>query len=171
MANDFDILDSYDFSTAGEFGDVGGPSFDSLDLSAPSKSTGWTKSEIQGLGLIGQGIGSYMQGVEEKQAYYHNAALVREQGVIEQYQLGREDVSTLSSARAMTAKSGLTQSGSPLDAALASASGFELDKQIANYNTQSRANELEWEGKQAKKSGEFSGLLQGVEGIAMLALL
>jgi hypothetical protein len=128
-------------------------------------------SGIQGLGMIGSAIGTYMQGQEEKRAYDYNAALVREQGVIEQYQLGKEEVGTLSAARAMTAKAGVTQSGSPLDAALASASGFELDKQIANYNTQSKANMLSWEGEQAKKAGTFGGILQAGEGIAMLALL
>ena len=132
---------------------------------------GMTSGGIKGLGMIGSAVGTYMQGVEQKQADEYNAALVREQGVIEQYQLGKSEVGLLSTQKAMFAKAGVTQSGSPLDAALSSAAGFELDKQIAKYNTESKANVLEWEGKQAKKSGDFGAILQGAEGLAMLAFL
>jgi hypothetical protein len=156
-----DILSGYDDS------EIGG-----MDFSAPSApSSGVSSMDIKGLGMLGSAYGTYMQGIQQKKAYDYNAELVRQSGVMDQYQLGREEVALLSSARAMTAKAGVTQSGSPLDAALASASGFELDKQIAKYNTESKANMMDWEGRQAKKQAQSQALMQGIEGIAMLALL
>jgi hypothetical protein len=139
----------------------------------PVTSGGFSLSSggIKGLGMLGSAVGSYMQGVEQQQAAEYNAALVRQQGIIEQRQLDKSEVGLLSTQKAMFAKAGVTQSGSPLDTALSSAAGFELDKQIAKYNTQSRANMIEWEGEQAKKSGEFGAILQGAEGLAMLAFL
>ena len=71
----------------------------------------------------------------------------------------------------MYAKSGVTQSGSPLDTALASAAGFELDKQIANYNTQSKANMLDYEGKMAEKNAKSQATMQLLEGAGTMALM
>jgi hypothetical protein len=128
----------------------------------------------QGLSLIGTAgkiYGTLQMGQAKKAAGEYNAALVREQGVMDLYHIDKAEVATLSSARALYAKSGVTSSGSPLDAALQSAAGFELDKQVSNYNTQSRANMLEWEGKMAKKQADMSAGIQALEGAASLAMV
>ena len=54
------------------------------------------------------------------------------------------------------------------------ASNFEMDKQINTYNAESKANMDKYAGEVAQQQGEMGAagsLLQGAEGIGMLALM
>ena len=151
-------------SLSGDASMVGGSGYSSSGM-------GGFASGLKAAGMLGKAYGTLQVGKEVKAADEYNAALVREQGVMEQYQIDKAEVSLLSTQRAMYAKSGVTQSGSPLDTALASAAGFELDKQIANYNTQSKANMLDYEGKMAEKNAKSQATMQLLEGAGTMALM
>lgn len=122
-------------------------------------------------GTLGKAYGTLQMGKQIKAADEYNAALVREAGAMEMYQLDKSEVSLASTQRAMYAKAGVTQSGSPLDTMLESAAGFELDKQISKYNTESRANMLDYEGKMALKKAKQDSTMQLLEGAASFALM
>jgi len=77
----------------------------------------------------------------------------------------------LSIQSAAYARVGVTQSGSPLDVALGTATEFELDKQITRYNAESKARMLEWEAKKAKQAGTFSAGMDLLQGAASMALI
>ena len=112
------------------------------------------------------GIGKYMQGQESAKAYKYNAGIALQQGQFQVEQIGKEEVSTLSTQKAMYAKAGVEMSGSPIDTALNTATNFEYSKQIATYNAQSAANMDNYEAAVAKQQGEF-GLASGIAGAAM----
>lgn len=118
-------------------------------------------------------FGDILAGDESQEAYEYNAQLALTQGQFEIEDLETAQADTLSTQKAMYAKAGVTMSGSPLDTAFNTASQFERDKQITNYNAQSKANMYQYEGKVAKSQGEFKAgesLLAGAGELAMAFL-
>lgn len=139
--------------------DSSGFSLSSLNLGSLLKGAG------SALGAYGTIIkGNQIAGADE-----YNANLVLSMGDFKESQLDDTEDLVLGAQRAQYAKAGVTMSGSPLDTALNTATQVELDKQINRYNTQSKANMLNYEADVAKsqakiKSGEQ--LLSG--GISIL---
>lgn len=171
-------LNPYDFSTQ-LFGDSGlgagvGQDY-SAAFNAPSTggggiNMGQVGSFMSAGGDILGGIGGYIQGQEVAGADEYNANLALEQGQFQVEQIGLKEASTLATQKAIYAKAGVEAVGSPLDVALNTATNFELDKQVANYNAQSAANMDNYEAAMAKQKGEFalaSGLMQGGTSLAM----
>ena len=108
--------------------------------------------------------GSMMQGKARQSADNYNADLAEQQGAYEVAKLAEREESLNSTQRAMYAKAGVAMSGSPLEVMIKSRSDFEMDKAAAKYNSESKANMLRYEGKQAKTAGMFNAgnaLLQG----------
>ena len=143
-----------------------GPSDSSLS-SNPMANVG---TYLQAGGDILSGIGGYMQGQETASADEYNASLALIQGQFENQQLGLEESQTLGTQKAMYAKAGVELSGSVLDTALQTATNFEYDKQVVDFNSQSQANVDEYDAKMAKSQGDFalaSGLLKGATSLAM----
>ena len=70
---DFDLMTSS--PTMNEIDLSGGMGFDFTSPGAPA--SGMSMADIKGLGMLGSAVGTYMQGIEQKQAYDYNAALVR----------------------------------------------------------------------------------------------
>jgi hypothetical protein len=125
-------------------------------------------------GAILSAFGDIMSGNESAAADEYNAQLALEQGQFEVQKLGEEETGTLSTQHAMYAKAGVTMSGSPLDVATSTATQFEMSKRIAMYNAASQANADRNAAAAAKSKGEFGAagsLLQGAEGLGMLAML
>lgn len=160
--------------------------FDSLNLSpynGPSDENVADSSIVNSSGFsIGTGTlisaassglgawGSLLAGSETQGADDYNAQLALEQGQFEVNDLDTSEADTLSTQKAMYAKAGVTMSGSPLDTAVNTASGYEMDKQIATYNAQSKANEDTYLGKVAQSQSEIKAgqqLLSGAEGLAL----
>lgn len=149
------------------------PSFSAVDSSGNSLMPSLPLA-MQAGGSILSAYGDILGGDESQQADDYNAGLALQQGQFEVADLATSEHDTLSTQRAMYAKAGVTMSGSPLDTAVNTATQFEMDKQIATYNAASKANMDTYEGKVAKQQGEFNAagsLLQGAEGIAMMAML
>lgn len=157
------------------FGTV--PTADTLDQYVDSSGNSNMPTLPQAMSAGGAILGAFgdiMAGDEANQADQYNAALALEQGQFEVYDLDTSESDTLSTQRAMYAKAGVTMSGSPLDTALNTATGFEMDKQIATYNAASKANMDTYSGEVAKNQGQFKAagsLVQGASQIGMLALL
>ncbi len=126
------------------------------------------------LSAAGSGLGAFgslLAGSESEEASQYNAQLALEQGQFEIKDLEEAEHDTLSTQRAMYAKAGVTMSGSPLDTAVRTASGYEMDKQIANYNAQSKANMLNYQGQVAKSQGQIKAGQQLLSGAASLAIV
>lgn len=124
------------------------------------------------MGVGGSFLGAYgniLQGQEQQEAYEYNANLALTQGQFAVQGLDDQELSTLSSQKAMYAKAGVTMSGSPLDTALNTASNFEMDKQITKYNAQSKANMDRYTGKVAKQQADFKAGMSILSGASDLA--
>lgn len=153
------IFDLENVSTGTPIND---PGFNIGSLAMPLK--------LAGMGL--KAFGQYQQGQEIAGTYEYNAALTL-QGLDFQlagFEVAAEEYS--STQRAMYAKSGVTMSGSPLDVMLKTATNFEMDKQVATFNAQSRANMLQYQAAQAEKQGKFNAagtLISGAADIATTA--
>lgn len=167
-----------DFLLGGSFSDTSNfdlPSYGMLDAMGgtdPSAGNAGLGGLALGLNVLGTGLkayGQYEQGQEIAGAYEFNAALTL-QGL--DYDIGRIDVAEGEyggTQKAMYAKAGVTMSGSPLDVMLKTATNFELDKQVANYNAQSKVAMDNYKASQAKKQAEFDSvgtLISGAAGIA-----
>lgn len=149
-----------------------------LNDSTASSSGGFNMGGLAaGFGILGTGLkafGQYQQGQQIAGADEYNAALAIQGS---EYDIGRIDVAEKDMSgtqAAMYAKAGVTMSGSPLDVMLKTATNFELDKQVSNYNAQSKAAMLRYEGAQAKKQADFnagSTLLSGALSIASTAAM
>lgn len=148
------------------------PSYQAVDSSGNSNMPTLPQGLAAGGSILGA-FGDIMAGDESQQADDYNASLALTQGQFEVNDLDTSEEDTLSTQRAMYAKAGVTMSGSPLDTALNTATGYEMDKQIATYNAQSAANMDTYQGQLSKQQGEFKAagtLLQGGEQLALLAL-
>lgn len=151
---------------------------DQLSLNAIDSSGNYTMpnlgigpgSLIQGASSLLGAYGYEVQGQEEQGAYDYNAKLALQQGQFELQDIGDAETDTLSTQRAAYAKSGVEMSGSPLDTAVNTAYQFEMDKQIANYNAQSKANMDTYEGQVAAYNANFKAGMSVFSGIADLAL-
>lgn len=135
-----------------------------LTLSAVDSSGNDTMPGLGSILNIGgdlfSAFGDFTAGAQSQQAYEYNANLALEQGKIDVQQLDYQEHATLSSQKAIYGKAGVAMSGSVFDAAASTASQFEMDKQIANYNAQSKANMDRYEGEMAKKKADFQGGMQ-----------
>ncbi len=151
-----------------------------LTLSAVDASGNSTMPSLPGLGSVLKiggdvlsAFGDFAVGNEKQAAYEYNANLALQQGDFQVSDIDAEEADTLSSQKAVYAKSGVVMSGSALDTAFNTASQFEMDKQIATYNAQSKANMDIYEGKAAKSQADAKGgmaLLQGATDLALLFL-
>ena len=135
--------------------------FSPSDSSSPSPSMPWNVASAGA--TVMAGVGAYMQGQEMAGAYEYNASLALMQGQFEVDEISGKEDETLSTQKAMYAKAGVEQSGSVLDVALDTATNYEYDKLVAQYNAQSAANMDEYEAKMAKSKGEM-GLATGILG-------
>jgi hypothetical protein len=139
---------------------------DSSSAASPSASSGGEIGMGQAFSAgasVMAGVGVYMQGQEMAGADEYNASLELMEGTFNVEQIGMEEGSTLSTQKAMYAKSGVEQSGSVLDVALNTATEYEYSKQVANYNAQSAANMDNYEAAMAKSKGKM-GLAEGILG-------
>jgi hypothetical protein len=174
----------FDFSMDDNYGlgvfATGTPNFPS--------SPNYTGDILKGVGTGLSMFGEYEQGIAEKSAYDFNATLdeysaeaEKVAGAETQREIGIGEESMLSTQRAMYAKAGVTESGSPLDVMLQSASNAEMTKSIANYNSaikelqyKSKASQDKYYGQQAQEASQFqmaNTLLSGVGSIIGLAAL
>ena len=138
--------------------------------SSSSSSTGPGLGDFMKFGssILG-GFGAYMQGQQMAEADYYNASLARTAGEFQIEELSSEEGEMLATQKAMYSKAGVEMAGSPLETALHTATAFEFDKQVAKYNSESKARMYEYQAAVAKNKGEFNfgmGLLQG--GIGLL---
>lgn len=147
-----------------------------IDNSAIVDSSGNTMSGLNLGSLLKVGgdifsaYGDILAGDEANKAYQYNAQLALEQSQFDINNMDLEETHMLSTQRAMYAKAGVTMSGSPLDVAFNTASQFEMNKQIATYNAESKANMDKYQGQIAKSQGEIKAgetLLSGAFSFAM----
>ena len=117
-----------------------------------------------------QAVGDIMQGNQQKSAYDYNAGVLDvqaqetvEAGKLQQEEMDEEFRSLQGRQQSAYVAAGVvSNSGSALDVMLNSATNFEFDKMVQNYNTQiavnnlkSRANIDRYYGKVAQKQGQF----------------
>lgn len=141
-----------------------------VDSSGNSLSTlPWGKILKFGGSAVGA-FGQLMMGEEMSDAYQYNAQLALEQGKLREEDIDTAEEATLGTQHAMYAKAGVTMSGSPLDVALNTATGFEMDKQIVRYNTESRANMDNYQAKVAQSQSKIKAGESLLSGGAQLAL-
>ncbi len=128
------------------------------------------------LNILGTGVkafGEWQQGQDIAGAYEFNSALEMD-GL--NFDIGRIDVAEKELAgtqAAVYAKAGVTMSGSPMDVMLKSATNFEMDKQVAQYNVKSKIAMNEYQASKAKEQANFnvaSTLLSGALALAPLIL-
>lgn len=106
-------------------------------------------------GDIFAGYGSLLEGKQKAKAFQYNTQLVLDQNTIEIGKLDKIETILASQQRAGYLKSGVTLAGSPLDVMVESSSRIQMDKQIANYNAQSKANMLDYQANMAKYEGRM----------------
>jgi len=114
-----------------------------------------TGALISAGGQVIGGVGSLMMGYQEAGADEYNAQLELMKGQFEENSLNMQEDETLSTQKAIYAKAGVELSGSPLDVALQTATNYEYDKQVTEFNAQSAANMDNYEAQMAKSKGEF----------------
>lgn len=124
--------------------------------------------------IAGIGIGAYgnmMIGEKQQDAYNFNADLVMQQQEFTEDQIETYGEEVLSTQRAIYARSGVAYTGSPLDAALKSATNIEMSKQISRYNAETKANMNRYYGEVSAAQGKIKAgetLLSG--GLSLLGL-
>jgi len=156
--------------------------------SGSSFSPNYTGDIMKGIGTGVSMFGEYEQGIAQKESWDFNATLAdfsaqatEAAGAETQREIGLGEESMLSTQRAVTAKNNVTMSGSPLDAALVTASNFEMTKSIADYNTKIKALQYRSQASQERYYGSVateqantkmaSTLLSGVGSIVGMAAL
>lgn len=121
-----------------------------LGTGQPASSPGLGAGDYLSVGgdLL-SGLGQLEQGLEIQDADNYNAQILSSQaeqslvaGNIETAKIGVAEEELLGTQKAMYAKAGVTTFGSPTDVALNTASNFEYDKQIATYNANVQAQNL-----------------------------
>lgn len=127
-------------------------------------------SILKGGGSIFSAFGDILAGQEANEANQFNAQLALDQGNFAIDNLDLEESHMLSTQKAIYAKSGVTQSGSPLDTALNTATQFEMSKQVAKYNAQSKANVSRWQGEIAESQGQIKAGKDLLSGAASMIL-
>lgn len=99
--------------------------------------------------------GIFEQGQEISGADEYNANLAIQEGDFDVQNLDTQETELLSTQRALYTKAGVALSGSALDVMLKSATQAEMDKSVANFNAQSKANEYDYQAKVAKAQAGF----------------
>ena len=109
---------------------------------------------------VQQGIAANQQAKYNAQVAEQRAEAARKASEIAKYQIERRKRRMLSRQKALYAKAGVTLEGSPLEVLADTASQFELDKAISNYNygvevsrNLSEANFQRYAGKQRRTAG------------------
>ena len=127
------------------------------------------QQDLTMFGDVIQGVGGLMQGFEIQDAYDYNAGILDQQAEqvmvaagLQEEEIGTAESEMLGTQKAMYAKAGVTMSGSPTDVALQTATNFEFDKLVTDYNAkvkesylQSEANMSKMYGKEAATQGMF----------------
>ena len=162
--------------------------FDGGAFSSPFDLGKNTGTLLKGAGTLFSLGGEYLQGQMSKEAFDFNASLdefsaeaTKTAGIEEQREIGIGETSMLSTQRAIAAKNNVTMHGSPLDAALVTATNFEMTKSIADYNSKmkesqyrSKASQERYFGQVAQEESQAkmaSTLLSGVGSIIGMASL
>ena len=145
---------------------------------------GQAPSSLDAFGEIVQGFGAFLQGKEKNAAFDYNASILgmmanqeMQAAGLQVDQIDKQETQLLSTQKAMYAKAGVTQAGSPTDVALQTATNFQFDKLVTNYNATIQAQKREsqaanerYYGRQAARAGKFAfaeSLFKGVATIAM----
>jgi hypothetical protein len=102
-----------------------------------------------------QAYGSFSQGKSEQEAYNQNADLITQSATLEKEKITREATLMQGTQRAAYARSGVKISGSALDVMLNTASNYEYDKMIVDYNAKLQASQQRYYGQQAYSQGMF----------------
>jgi hypothetical protein len=116
-----------------------------------------------------QAYGLYSQGKLEQEAYNQNADLITQSAALEKEKITREATLMQGAQRAAYARSGVTISGSALDVMLNTATNYEYDKMIIDYNAKLQASQQRYYGQQAYSKGMFKvgqSLISGVAGFS-----
>lgn len=169
----WDALAIDDGLQSGNLSPYSTPSDEQIADSSIVNSSGFSIGPGSLLSAASSGLGAFgslLAGSEAQGAYDYNAQLALEQGQFEVQDLETAEAETLSSQKAIYAKAGVTMSGSPLDTATRTAFGYEMDKQIATYNAQSKANVDKYNGQVAKSQSQIKAgeqLLSGASSLAM----
>lgn len=142
---------------------------------APSfQSSGFDMSNagnfINAGGSVLKGFGALQKGKDTKRAYDYNADLTLQDLTFQLDDITGNEQDILGVQKAMIAKRGVELSGSPLDLMVKSASNAEMDRQIARYNAESKANMLRYQGALAKSQGEFDAGMSFISGGLNLAM-
>jgi hypothetical protein len=110
-----------------------------------------------GIGLVGTGLsalGSIQQGQQQADAHRYNAQIAAQQadstrisGRLEEHKMKKRYATTIGSMRALSAKSGVSFTGSPIMALKDSLTNANLDIAINRYNTEIEARSYESQAK------------------------
>lgn len=147
--------------------DSSGNAPDPTDFSGGGSSgfnMGTVATGLKGLGSVFSAFGFLQQGKQIAGADEYNAQLAIQSGEIQIQDLDTAGEMVMSTQKAMYSKAGVALTGSPLDTMLESATNVERDKQIVNYNVQSKVNMLRYQGDVAKYESKMkagSALLSG----------
>ena len=110
-------------------------------------------SQAIGTGL--QAYGSYKAGKDEQKAYDVQAQLVLQEASLKKEEIAASEEALAGEQRQAYAKAGVKLSGSALDVMLDSATQYEFDKLVVDYNARVKSQILEYQGKVAKNAGLF----------------
>jgi len=102
-----------------------------------------------------QAYGAFSQGKAEQQAYEQSADLITQSAALEKEKITREATIMQGTQRAAYARSGVKISGSALDVMLNTASNYEYDKMIVDYNAKLQSSQQRYYGQQAYSQGMF----------------
>jgi len=119
---------------------------------------------LKGIGDIADIGGEVLGGIGAMEAYDYNAQLAQISageaaisGEFEQTDIEAEEVSLLATQHVEYAKAGVTQSGSPLEVELETATEFEMEKSIAKYNNEVLQKRYEAQAAQDKYARKMAG--------------
>jgi hypothetical protein len=130
--------------------------YEGSDMSLGGSNLMQYAPEVMSVASTGLNIlGTEMEGSEKAAADEYNAQLAIEQGQFQVNQTDKQETDFAGTQRAMYAKAGVTQEGSPSDVMLKTATNFELDKQISMYDAQSKANMDNYAAAVAKNQAQF----------------
>lgn len=169
----FNMLSNSDSRQTSSLSPYSMPSGQEMADASVVNSSGFSMSPGSILSFGGDMLGAFgalTAGNEQDAAYQFNAQLALEQGEFSVKDLDKAESDTLSTQRAMYAKSGVTLSGSPVDTAYNTAAAYEMDKQITTYNAKSKANMDTFMGKAAKSQAQMKAGEELIQGAASLAM-
>jgi hypothetical protein len=99
--------------------------------------------------------GQAKAGKDTQKAYEQEAQQVEASDTIKLEEMAQQGQALLSTQRAMYTKSGVRETGTPLEVALQSATDIEFDKMVEHYNAETKAQSLRYSGQMAKQESQF----------------